>query len=458
MNQAYQTPPAPPEPIVEDPPEPMDTTEPPYTPFFPQTQYTPPSSCPGSILMNIILLSGKLLLLASWVFLKQWWNNLGAYRQQQVVDVQTLDQFIGFLLKEFVGETQNRVDQLRDEFFKLKCCSFDPKDLQLHFKRASLRFYEIGGPDDPNIKQAYLSSIPDSLSQETQRLIEQNGLTLASITFGHLGQLIDKALHGLCNKWNFINQFQQRLPNATLLGVLEAVIACFMGILKQWWNNLGAYRQQQVVDVQTLDQFIGFLLKEFVGETQNRVDQLRDEFFKLKCCSFDPKDLQLHFKRASLRFYEIGGPDDPNIKQAYLSSIPDSLSQETQRLIEQNGLTLASITFGHLGQLIDKALHGLCNKWNFINQFQQTGQRIEKSCQRPDLILKCSNKDATCHCPTKKKRHFRRYKQSSWFQKDKKPFHKKGPKGSKFRFRKKKNGLISKRNSLALLRLNAVIS
>ncbi|KAJ0106217.1 hypothetical protein Patl1_18553 [Pistacia atlantica] len=198
-------------------------------------------------------------------------------------------------------------------------------------------------------------------------------------------------------------------PNATLLAVFEAIVARFMGILKQWWNNLGPYRQRQVIEVQSPEQFIGFILKEFIGDSQNRIDQLREEFFKLKCCSFDRKDLQTHFQRASLRFYEIGGPDDPNIKQAYLSSIPDSLSQETQRLIEQHGLTLASVTFGHLGQLIEKALQGLCNKWNFMHQFKQTGQKIEKSCYRPDLLLKCSHKTSSCDCPTKKKKHFRKF-------------------------------------------------
>ena len=45
----------------------------------------------------------------------------------------------------------------------MKCCSMKRKDLEKRFQQMSKRYYMIGGVDDPNLKQALLSSIPDSL-------------------------------------------------------------------------------------------------------------------------------------------------------------------------------------------------------------------------------------------------------------------------------------------------------
>ena len=202
--------------------------------------------------------------------------------------------------------------------------------------------------------------------------------------------------------WSMIELLK---PNTNLQDIYKSIIVIvrFMGMLHTWWHNLGEYRQIQMLNSETLETFFGYILHEFVGDTRNHVDKQREEFFKLKCCSVKPKDLQQHFKRAALRFYEINGQDDQNVKQAYLNSIPEPLGREVLRLLEQNNLQLSNVTFGLLNQYIQKTLQKLCSNWKFMKEFQKTGKQIEKSCYRPDLLIKCSHRDSSCSCSTKKK-------------------------------------------------------
>ena len=93
--------------------------------------------------------------------------------------------------------------------------------------------------------------------------------------------------------------------------------------------TLGEYRQLQMLGLATIDLFMDVIVGEFLGYQANHKDAIREEFFQLKCCSFKRKDLEKHFQKAAEQYYQIGGPDDVNLKQAYLGSIPDSLAQDT---------------------------------------------------------------------------------------------------------------------------------
>lgn len=68
---------------------------------------------------------------------------------------------------KFLDSPTHIADQAREESFKLKCCYFNPKDLEKHFKKASVRFYILKGVDDPNLKQTYLNQLPEPLGNET---------------------------------------------------------------------------------------------------------------------------------------------------------------------------------------------------------------------------------------------------------------------------------------------------
>ncbi len=93
--------------------------------------------------------------------------------------------------------------------------------------------------------------------------------------------------------WSMIELLK---PNTNLQDIYKSIIVRFMGMLHTWWHNLGEYRQIQMLNSETLETFFGYILHEFVGDTRNHVDKQREEFFKLKCCSVKPKDLQQHFK------------------------------------------------------------------------------------------------------------------------------------------------------------------
>nr|GEW45487.1 ribonuclease H-like domain-containing protein [Tanacetum cinerariifolium] len=60
----------------------------------------------------------------------------------------------------------------REEFLKMKGCSFQKKDLEKHYDRMSQRFYYLNGVDDVNLKQVFLNSFPKSLGNEAYRALE----------------------------------------------------------------------------------------------------------------------------------------------------------------------------------------------------------------------------------------------------------------------------------------------
>ena len=86
----------------------------------------------------------------------------------------------------------------------------------------------------------------------------------------------------------------------------------------------------------------------------------------MKCCSISKKDLEAHFQKISRRFYLIGGLNDPNLKQSFLSSILEPLGEETFRLLSVTNKKIAYATFGELCQLIFRAIDKMCSQNKFL--------------------------------------------------------------------------------------------
>ncbi|KAL2526616.1 Uncharacterized protein Adt_11670 [Abeliophyllum distichum] len=126
---------------------------------------------------------------------------------------------------------------------------------------------------------------------------------------------------------------------------------------------------------------MGSLYWEFCGRQDHLKDIVREEFFKLKCCSYNPKDLDKHFQNAVRRYYLIGGMDDLNIKQAYLESILLKLGQETLHMIEMKGQSLGTTSFGELHNLVQRTLKKLCNQRKFFSDIHTIGRKLEKACE-----------------------------------------------------------------------------
>ena len=135
-----------------------------------------------------------------------------------------------------------------------------------------------------------------------------------------------------------------------------------------------------------------YLYIDFCGQDSQVTERLRTEFFKLKCCSMDKRDLEKHYKKMTQQFYQIGGINDPNLKQAFLSSIPDPLGEETFRLLSGTGRTLADATIGEIYQLVLKALEKMCSQHKFIQEFMKQSKKLGKVCSQKDLRITTKGK------------------------------------------------------------------
>ena len=62
----------------------------------------------------------------------------------------------------------------------------------------------------------------------------------------------------------------------------------------------------------------------------------------------------------------IGGVDDPNLKQALLPSIPESLGLDTFRQLKTHNKQLQRTPFGEIWQFIMRALDKLCSQQKFF--------------------------------------------------------------------------------------------
>ncbi|KAL2491172.1 putative zinc finger protein [Abeliophyllum distichum] len=211
-------------------------------------------------------------------------------------------------------------------------------------------------------------------------------------------------------------------PHMTHSTVIKSLLARLTGFMKDWFDFLGQYRQLQYLNAPTVDEFMNALYWKFCGKQDHLKDIAREEFFKLKCCFYNPKDLNKHFENAVRRLYLIGEMDDPNIKQAYLESIPQPLGQETLRVIEMRGQSLGTTSFDELYNMVLRTLKKLCNQRAVLTDIHTIEKKLEKACERPELKVKYRHDNKSCSCPGKKKHHIKRLKFS---KRHPKPFTKK---------------------------------
>nr|GEU46858.1 hypothetical protein [Tanacetum cinerariifolium] len=118
-------------------------------------------------------------------------------------------------------------------------------------------------------------------------------------------------------------------------------VSMLQGRLRDWYHSLGEYRQLQIQQSISPEAFMSIIYSEFIGSPWEHTTHAREEFLKLKCCSFQKKDLEKHYDRMSQRFYYFNGVDDVNLKQVFLNSFPESLGNEAYRALEAKNVTIA---------------------------------------------------------------------------------------------------------------------
>ena len=85
-------------------------------------------------------------------------------------------------------------------------------------------------------------------------------------------------------------------PNSTVAHVIAKFVARLTGRIREWWINLGEFRQRRAQS-KKLEDFFKILHNEFLGSPAHYIEIAQEEFLAMKCCSFERKDLEKHFDR-----------------------------------------------------------------------------------------------------------------------------------------------------------------
>nr|GEX61243.1 hypothetical protein [Tanacetum cinerariifolium] len=176
--------------------------------------------------------------------------------------------------------------------------------------------------------------------------------------------------------------------------VIKRFLTRLQGRLRDWYHSLGEYRQLQIQQSVSPEAFMSIIYSEFIGSHWEHTTHAREEFLKMKCCSFQKKDLEKHYDRMSQRFYCLNGVDDVNLKQVFMNSFPESLGNEAYRALEAKNVTIAQTTLGELYQLILNALAKLCNQKKFFAEFERTGKCLGTACDDKYMQIKCKDKSS----------------------------------------------------------------
>ena len=191
-------------------------------------------------------------------------------------------------------------------------------------------------------------------------------------------------------------------PGGNLRQTLCKVSARFTGRLRDWWMALGNLRRLQLLNVASINEFVGCIYQEFLGTYEDHISTARNEFLRMKVCSYRRADLDKHYINMSRRFYMINGIDDVNLKKTYLNSLPDPLGDEAEKLIAARNQHLSDLSLGQIHHISLLAIEKLCNNHKFLQNVEKLGKELGTACNKPYLQIKCQDKHR-CDCRSKKK-------------------------------------------------------
>ena len=121
-------------------------------------------------------------------------------------------------------------------------------------------------------------------------------------------------------------------------------------------------------------------------------------------------------------FFALGA--DINLKQAFISSLPKSLSDGAEMFIHNKYGSILNLSTGQIKQAVFLSLDDLCNKRKIIREYLKGDVCLDQACKKPELITK--GKCQAC-VPYKRRRKFKRFKSFNKSYKNfpKRPFRKK---------------------------------
>lgn len=133
---------------------------------------------------------------------------------------------------------------------------------------------------------------------------------------------------------------------ANLIAILKEFASRFTRRLRDWFQQLGEYKQIQLVQAVTASEALRTIYYKFIGDHSLLSLQTQREFLSMKCYSLKRKDLNNHYETMTSRYYLIGGVNEQNLKQVYISSLQEEVQLEIQISILSSKLPKERISIG----------------------------------------------------------------------------------------------------------------
>ncbi|MED6124324.1 hypothetical protein PIB30_057918 [Stylosanthes scabra] len=200
------------------------------------------------------------------------------------------------------------------------------------------------------------------------------------------------------------------IPGMTLPQVHTEFITRMTGNLREWTNGFSEYERMGLVNGSS-ENFLGLIHKEFLGDITIIQKRNSQEYYEMKCCSLNRRDLKIHYKRMINKYYFLGGNTNPPLKHVFVASLLDELQPEMQRIMVALRKEVPTTSLGEIYQIALAALDKLCETQNMFKQLQKRSQKLKGACNKSYLQIKCKDKNS-CECNAKKKHHFRKSGQS----------------------------------------------
>eukprot|EP00257_Ricinus_communis_P024056 XP_015584200.1 uncharacterized protein LOC107262563 [Ricinus communis] len=116
------------------------------------------------------------------------------------------------------------------------------------------------------------------------------------------------------------------------------------------------------------------------------------------------KDLEDHYVHMSKLYYELAGPNSDDLKYTFVSSLPEEMHPEIQRMVTDTHRDITQISLGEIWQFTMATLDKMCEQQKLFKKIAKGEALLKNLCNRDYLQIKC--KDKHCTCKAKKKKHF----------------------------------------------------
>ncbi|MED6172405.1 hypothetical protein PIB30_049745 [Stylosanthes scabra] len=90
----------------------------------------------------------------------------------------------------------------------------------------------------------------------------------------------------------------------TLPQVIAEFITRMIGNLREWMSGYSEYEKLQLINGSAA-QFLGVLHQEFLGDITIIQKRNSQEYFEMRCCSLNRKDLETYYNKMAKKYYSL---------------------------------------------------------------------------------------------------------------------------------------------------------